>query len=328
MTTNLFTPAQSKWLTLEYGMFLHFGANTVSGVAWGDGAFDPQRFAPDALNCKQWAEIAREAGMRYAVLTAKHHDGFCLWPTELTHHSIKAAAVRRDVVGEFVSAMRDAGIVPGLYYSLWDRNFPQYEDDGAYADFMQAQVAELLDNYGSLTELWFDGGWDKEHPTRDWRWNPDFVNAENADILAGSRWRWREMYELIHTKQADCLVVNNSSSDRPGIPRYHPVDIRTAEHFDFVMDGKRYVPETKNDWATPDDETVHLPLEYCTSLNPDWFHIGGKHFIHPSVATIAGWRTTARANGANLLLNVGPDRHGRIPEVHREYLNAARKITN
>lgn len=326
MTTNLLTPAQNKWLALEYGMFLHFGANTFSGVAWGDGAFDPQRFAPDALDCKQWAEIAREAGMRYAVLTAKHHDGFCLWPTEFTQHSIKTAAVRRDIVGEFVSAMRDAGIKPGLYYSLWDRNFPRYEDDGAYSDFMQSQIAELLDNYGPLVQLWFDGGWDKEHPTRDWRWNPDFIKTENADILSGSRWHWRGIYELIHAKQADCLVANNSSSDRPGIPRYHPVDIRTAEHLDFVMNGKRYVPETKSDWTTPDNKPVHLPLEYCTSLNPDWFYIEGKYFIHPSVATIAGWRTTAYANGANLLLNVGPDKHGQIPEFHREYLNAVRGI--
>ena len=110
------------------------------------------------------------------------------------------------------------------------------------------------------------------------------------------------------------------------MPRYHPVDARTAEHFDFVMDGRRYVPDLRTDWETPASETVYLPLEFCTSLNPDWFYIGGKHFVHPSVETIAGWRGTARRANANLLLNVGPDTRGLIPDVHAEYLRTARKL--
>ncbi len=322
------TDVQNDWLSLEYGMFLHFGPNTFSGVGWGDGTFDPRAFAPDRLDCKQWARVARDAGMRYAVLTAKHHDGFCLWHTKYTDYGVASAAISRDIVGEFVDAMRDVGIKPGLYYSLWDRNYPEYDNDAAYADFMQAQVSELLE-YGPLVELWFDGGWDKEHPTRRWEWKPEFADTVAPEILRGGRWRWRELYDMIHAKQPDCLVVNNSSSDRPGTPRYHPIDARTAEHFDFVMDGKRYVPETRTEWETPDGITVSLPLEYCTSLNPDWFYIGNKHFLHPSVATIIGWRETARASGANLLLNVGPDKHGLIPQVHHDYLvEAARQFGN
>lgn len=319
------TTAQLDWLSLEYGMFLHFGPNTFSGVAWGDGTFDPRSFAPDRLDCKQWAQIASDVGMRYAVLTAKHHDGFCLWRTKHTDYCVSSAAVSRDVVGEFVDAMRDAGIKPGLYYSLWDQNYPDYENDAAYAEFMQAQVSELLENYGPIVELWFDGGWDKEHPTRRWEWKSEFADSVDIEILRGCRWHWQELYDLIHAQQPDCLVVNNSSSDRPGIPRYHPVDVRTAEHFDFVMDGKRYVPEAGTEWTTHEGNPVSLPLEYCTSLNPDWFHIESKHFIHPSVATIAGWRETARSSGANLLLNVGPDKRGLIPEVHSVYLREAAK---
>ena len=315
------TVAQAEWLTLKEALFVHFGPNTFRGVAWGDGSFPAEQFAPTQLNCRQWADMAAEAGMKYAVLTAKHHDGFCLWPTRHTPYSVANSPSRPDVVAQFVEAMRNVGIRPGLYYSLWDRNFPHYEDDAAYADFMQAQVTELLTDYGPLVELWFDGGWDKEHPTRKWDFDPAWANdSALASDLRGYRWQWRELYALIHGLQPDCLVINNSSSDRPGKVRYHPVDVRTAEHFDFVYNGELCVPDLQTEWETPKGETVFLPLEFCTSFNPDWFYIAGKYFVHPSRATIAGWRETARRANANLLLNIGPTREGLLPEVHRAYL--------
>jgi alpha-L-fucosidase len=326
MMNNNPTKAQQHWMELGYGMFLHFGPNTLVGKGWGDGTFPAAQVNFPRLDCRQWAGIAAEAGMKYAVLTAKHHDGFCLWPSAHTDYCIKNTPQRRDIVGEYIEAFRSAGIETGLYYSLWDCNCPFYEDDTAYAEYMQAQIRELLTGYGDIVELWFDGGWDKVFPTRKWDYNPETDGAVDPELLRGARWRWRELYALIHQLQPHCLVANNSSSALPGVARYQPIDLRTAEHFDFVFREQVCKPDTRTQWTRDDGESVFLPLEFCTSLNPDWFHTGRNHFVHPSAHTIAGWRQTAREHNANLLLNVGPNRDGLIPQYHRDYLIAARQL--
>lgn len=322
------TPAQTSWMQLGYGMFIHFGPNTFAGVAWGDGKFPAEQFNPRHLDTRQWAATAAEAGMKYAVLTTKHHDGFCLWPSDFTDYSVKNSPLGRDVVGEFVESCRGAGIKPGLYYSHWDVKCPFYNDDAAYAEYMRQQCSELLTRYGDIVELWFDGGWDKEHPTREWPYDPAWLGDPAVDqaALHGARWHWRELYELIHRLQPGCLVVNNSSSDRPGGVRYHPVDIRTSEHFDFIWKDRIYEPITDPVCVNDEGAPVYLPLEFNTSLNPDWFCIQGKFYSHPSADTIAYWHRTAREAGGNLLLNAGPNADGLIPEYHRRYLFQAARL--
>jgi len=311
---------RDNWRNLGYGMFIHFGVNTFSGVGWGDGQFPAAGFKPDQLNPQQWAEIAVEAGMKYAVLTTKHHDGFCLWPSRYTEYSVKNSGCKRDVVAEYVEAFRAAGLKVGLYYSLWDRNFPAYADDAAYADYMKAQMTELLTNYGPILEMWFDGGWDKDHPTKDWPYDPMWEQNPQSGLSHGERWRWSELYEHIHALQPECLVIQNSSSDRPGVIKYPPVDIRTSEHYDFIW---------QNRICEAADPAGMLPLEYCTTLTPDWFWSEKRTgFTHPSAGTIADWLRRAREQRANLLLNVGPDHHGLIPEYHRFFLKNALKMVN
>jgi alpha-L-fucosidase len=320
--------AQQAWLELGYGMFIHFGPNTFAGTAWGDGTFRAIDFRPAELDCRQWAGVAAEAGMRYAVLTAKHHDGFCLWPTSLTDYSIKNTPDQRDVVGEFVGACRAAGIRPGLYYSLWDRNCSVYDDDAAYAAFMRGQVNELLSSYGDIVELWFDGGWDKEHPTREWPYDVAWEEDPQIDraVLRGSRWEWRALYDSIKAVQPDCIVLNNSGSDRPGTPRTFPLDARTSEHLEFVFHDKLFQADQREVWRDDDGQELFLPLEYSTSLNPHWFHTGKPFYLHPSAHTIAGWKETARQANANFLLNVGPNRQGLIPDYHRHFLIEATRL--
>ena len=320
--------AQKAWLDLQYGLFIHFGPNTFAGAAWGDGAFPAADFAPGKLDCRQWAELAAESGMKYAVLTSKHHDGFCLWPSELTDYSIKHSPSQRDVVAEFVEACHEFGVKPGLYYSLWDKNCPFYEDDAAYAAYMRGQLHELLSNYGDIAELWFDGGWDKEHPTREWPYNPNWEHDSQIDpaVLRGSRWEWRELYHSIKKLQPNCVVLNNSGSDRPGVPRTFPLDARTSEHLEFIFQEKTYTADLREVWSDDQGNEVFLPLEFCTSLNPDWFHINRDYFLHPSAHTIAGWLQKARAANANFLLNVGPNRDGLIPDYHRQFLLEAKKL--
>jgi alpha-L-fucosidase len=277
---------------------VHYGPWTWTGV--GDGKFPAERVNTE-IDVRAWAVLAREAGMRYAVLTAKHVDGFCLWPSAHTKYS-----ARRDLVRAFVDAFRDEGLKVGFYYALLDRNCPFYEDDARYADYMRAQVSELLSEYGEIVELWFDGAWDKDHASRDWPHEP-------GETSVGARWEWARLYEHIHRIQPNCLVIQNSSSDRPGIPNYLPVDVRTAEQFDFIWREKLCVPGVD----------PNLPLEYCATLTPGWFWQAGAAYSHASAETIAGWRMRAAREQANLLLNIGPDISGNMPEYHRQFLIAA-----
>lgn len=320
------SPAQRAWMDLGYGLFLHFGANTFAGTAWGDGKFPASGFAPTRLDPEQWAGMAAEAGMRYAVLTAKHHDGFCLWPTGLSEYSTANSPGAPDVVGRFAEAFRAAGLKVGLYYSLWDRNYPDYEDDAAYAGYMRGQMTELLSGYGEIVELWFDGGWDKDHPTRQWAYDPAWESDPASGLCHGERWEWRRLYEHIHQLQPDCLVIKNSSSDWPGDVRYHPVDARTSEHYHFIWEERVREPRLNPYFTDENGKSVYLPLEFCTSITPGWFWNAGQGYSHPAPAAIADWHDSARAAGANLLLNIGPDMSGRLPEYHRDYLKKARAL--
>ncbi len=307
--------AQKAWQKLGYGMFIHFGVNTFSGSAWGDGQFPAKDFAPDKLNPRQWAEVAAEAGMKYGVLTAKHHDGFCLWPTQYSDYSVANSPGQQDVIALFVESFREVGIQTGLYYSLWDNHCPVYNDDYAYIDYMKNQLTELLNSYGPILEMWFDGAWVKDHPTRDWPFDTAWLENPECGYSSGTRWGWKEIYEHIHRLQPECLVIMNSSSDCPGKVKYGPMDIRTSEHYDFVW---------QDQICTPDKDYDAIPLEYCTTLTPDWFWSEKRTgFCHPSARTIADWYSRARAENNNLLLNIGPDKHGLIPEYHRTFLRQA-----
>lgn len=320
------TLAQRNWLELGYGLFLHFGPNTFAGVGWGDGNFPAAEFTPTRLDPAQWAEMAVQAGMRYAVLTAKHHDGFCLWPSQHTDYSVKNSPGRPDVVRRFTDAFRKAGLKVGLYYSLWDRNFPAYEEDAAYANYMRQQISELLTEYGEIVEMWFDGGWDKDHPTRQWMFDPAWEEDPQSGLCHGERWEWRKLYEHIHQLQPNCLVVKNSSSDWPGDVRYPPLDIRTSEHFHFIWEESERSARLEQTFKNERGEPVYLPLEYCTTITPGWFWNENQGYSHPSAATLADWHEAARMNGANFLLNIGPNKAGLLPEVHRSFLTRAAQL--
>lgn len=154
------TAGQLAWQEAGLGVFFHFGVNTFNGREWSDGTLSPQTFNPADFDAVQWIDIVRQAGARYVVLTAKHHDGFCLWPTETTNYSVKSSPWRDgkgDVVGELAQACREAGLGFGLYLSPWDRNASCYADPEAYDRFYAAQLTELCTRYGELFEIWFDG---------------------------------------------------------------------------------------------------------------------------------------------------------------------------
>lgn len=152
------TPAQFRWHQQELQVFIHFGINTFTGKEWGDGTEDPNLFAPTALDCEQWARVAKENGFTRMTLSAKHHDGFCLWPSRYTEHSVKSSKWREgqgDVVGEFVKACRKYGLGVGIYLSPWDRHDKRY-GTAAYNDYYINQINELFDRYGKIDSFWLD----------------------------------------------------------------------------------------------------------------------------------------------------------------------------
>jgi alpha-L-fucosidase len=322
------TKAQADWMKLGYGMFIHFGPGTIRGQSYGDGSFPAEKVVFEMLDVAQWAGTAAEAGMKYAMLTSKHVDGFCLWPSRHTEYSMKNSPMKKDIVRLFVDEFKKAGIKTGFYYCFIDNNFRQFKNDPVYNEYVRNQVTELLTDYGDVLELWFDGAWVKDHPTGDWPWDPNWEKNPDFKHKLGERWEWNKLYSLVHKLQPDCLVVNNSSSDKPGAVKYLPIDIRTAERFDFVWKGKRCEPITDPVFTTPDGRKVYLPLEYCDSLAADWFWKKSDEKKQPSVEKICGWYRRARKTHANLLLNTGPDATGVIPDYNRHNLSEAAKRLN
>ena len=147
---------QLAWFDRKFYAFIHFGVNTFTDREWGDGTEPESIFNPEKLDCRQWARALSGAGMKGMILTAKHHDGFCLWPSRYTEHSVKNCPVKRDVVGEAAQACREAGIGFGVYLSPWDRNSAYYGTP-EYNDYYCNQLEELLTQYGELFCVWLDG---------------------------------------------------------------------------------------------------------------------------------------------------------------------------
>ena len=158
------TPSQLAWQQLEYYAFIHFGMNTFTDHEWGEGRAHPDTFNPASLNCRQWARVVRDAGMKGMIITAKHHDGFCLWPSSTTTYTVQKSKWREgkgDVLKEMSEACREYGLKFGVYISPWDRNHPLYGTP-AYNRVYREQWREVLTGYGDVFEAWLDGANDQK----------------------------------------------------------------------------------------------------------------------------------------------------------------------
>ncbi|MDR6866634.1 alpha-L-fucosidase [Microbacterium resistens] len=281
------TPAQLRWQRAGLGMFVHFGVNTFAGREWSDGSLPPSIFDPSALDAEQWARAAVSLGAASVVLTAKHHDGFCLWPTRTTDYSVASSPWRGgagDVVGELAKACAAHGLGLGLYLSPWDRHAPEYDDPERYDDLYAAQLTELMTGYGDLVEVWFDG--------------------------AGSEGRvydWPRYMEIVRRHQPDAMIFNMGE---PTIRWIGNEDGLAADPVDYTADSVPLSQYVTGAASLP--TRIYLPPECDVSIRRGWFWHedeepkGLDHLLAIHLASIG--------LGANLLLNVPPSRSGLIDE--------------
>lgn len=298
------TPSQLEWQRDELAMFLHFGINTFTNREWGDGKEDPAIFAPTALDARQWARAAAAAGFRAMVLTAKHHDGFCLWPTRTTRHSVASSPWRGgggDVVREFTEACRTENLRAGLYLSPWDRNSPVYGDSPRYNDLYCDQLTELLTNYGPIHEVWFDGA------------NGEGPNGKRQE------YDWPRVWQLVRKLQPQAVMFSDAGPDirwignetgSAGQTNWSTMDPKAVPYPGASGEGIiRALQE-----GDPDG-TVWRPGETDVSIRPGWFYHPAEDSRVKTVEDLVAIYFSSVGRNSKLLLNVPPTREGRLHEI-------------
>lgn len=277
------SPQQLAWQELEIGVLIHFGTNTFQDREWGDGTADPKIFNPSQLDAAQWARAAKAGGASYLILVAKHHDGFCLWPSRHTEFSVKNSPWRGgkgDLVREVSEACRKEGLRFGVYLSPWDRHEPSYADSKKYDDYYNKQIVELATRYGPLTEFWLDGAGSEGHVYDFMRYirtlrtyQPNVLLFAALDLLPYADIRW------VGNEDGSAQEENWNVIDGYNVLRWRPAEADT--------------PLRKGHWFWhPKSEGRLKSLDEIM----DAYH-----------------KTVGR--GAQLVLGLAPDDRGLIPEV-------------
>ncbi len=303
------------WEALGYGVFIHFGMSTFVGQELPDGKTSVSSYNPDRLDVDQWISVARDAGMKYAVLTTKHVAGHCLWPSRHTNYSVAESGNKTDVVGAFVKACERRGILPGLYYCSWDNHhlFGSLTPSmggrlsvgggtgqlayttSLYQDFQTAQLTELLSGYGPIAEVWIDIPGVLGQGYRTFLYNhvaelqPDAVVMMNSGIDDGTH------YNLDYSWPSDLIAIERNLPPASGHVRWREIE------------GKRY----------------YIPAEMCDPIGKEWFYVEGD--MPGPDDQLLTLLVECRKRGANLLLDVPPDKHGLIPNTCVEALSRLRK---
>jgi alpha-L-fucosidase len=261
---------QLKWQEMEYYAFVHFSLNTYTDQSWGYGNEDIRLFNPGELDCRQWARICKEAGMKGIIITAKHHCGFCLWPSKYTEYSVKNAPWKNgtgDVVREMADACKEYGLKLGIYLSPWDRNHPDYGKP-EYITYFRNQLTELLTNYGPIFEVWFDGanGGDGYYGGAN----------ETRTIDRTTYYDWKNTYSMIRKLQPD-IVIWNDGGDRGDLRWVGTEEGYVGETNWSLLNGKGEVEWGMLHFGLENGDSW-VPAEVNTSIRPEWFY-------HPSEDT-------------------------------------------
>lgn len=315
------SPQQLEWQKLGLTAFLHFGINTFTDREWGDGKEDPNLFNPSDLNTDQWVRTLKEAGFKLVILTAKHHDGFCLWPTKTTPHSVantKWRGGKGDVMADLRKSCDKYGIKLGVYLSPWDRNAECYGDSPKYNDMFVAQLTELLTNYGKIDEVWFDGacgeGPNGKKQVYDWpRFREVITKLQPEAVLAisGDDVRW---------------VGNESGLGREtewSVTALSPtIYAHSAESNKRLGIGEMSKNIGSREILAKADRAYWWPAEVDVSIRPGWFY--HEKQLPKSLRELAEIYLNSVGRNAVLLLNIPPDTKGRIAEPDVKRLNELR----
>ncbi len=285
---------QFNWQRQELTAFLHFGINTFYGREWGNGAEDPARFNPSELDADQWISTLAQSGFKCAILTCKHHDGFCLWPSAYTGHSVKNSPWKEgngDVVKEVADACHRHGIGFGVYLSPWDRNSSLYGTD-EYNDYFVNQLTELLTNYGDVAEVWLDGACGE---------------GPNGRVQEYDFERW---YAVVRELQPDAVIAIMGP------------DVRWV--------GTENCIGRATEWSvvpTGADETLAwYPVEVDVSIRPGWFyHEDEDDSVKSPEQLMDIYFTSVGMNGV-LLLNIPPDTRGLLADADIESLKGFKAL--
>ena len=287
--TNQVEPQKNvqDWEKLKYGMFIHFNMNTFARAEYDNGRMPAAAFAPGKLDVDQWIRTAKDAGMKYAVLTAKHTGGFCLWDSKVTwkgkeyDYDIASSGYKKDVVAQFMESCRKYGIKPALYYCLWDDHNQPVSTKSGYFQLVKDQITELVTNYQGLVEIWID--------------IPSILQPDQRT----------ELYNIVKSHQPECLVTCNNGFTDGSVMANFPADITNGERTLPPVTGHNPLREIN-------DKKYYIPMEVCQTINQNWFWMEGD--VTKSVRTLYNWYKESTNRGANLLLDVPPDFSGSIPQ--------------
>ena len=301
------TENQLRWQDMEMYAFIHYSLNTYTDQEWGFGNEDPSLFNPSDLDCRQWARVCKQAGMRGIIFTAKHHCGFCLWPSAYTEYSVKNSPWKNgkgDVVRLLADACREEGLKFAVYLSPWDRNHPEYGRP-AYVTYFRNQLRELLTSYGDIFEVWFDGA----NGGDGWYGGAN----ETRHIDRTTYYKWPETYRMIRELQPQCLIWNDGS-DR-GDLRWVGTEAGNVGETNWSLlnhDGEvtwpmlHYGLEDGDSW---------VPGETNTSIRPGWFYHKTEDEHVKSLSKLMDTYYKSVGRNSTLLLNFPIAPNGRIHPV-------------
>ena len=311
---------QLAWHEMEYYMFVHFTVNTFTDKEWGYGDEKESVFNPTELDCRQWAKVARDAGMKGIIITAKHHDGFCLWPSEFTNHSVKSSVWRNgkgDVLKELRKACDEYGLKLGVYLSPWDRNNSFYGSP-EYLTYYRNQLRELLTNYGDIFEVWFDGanGGDGYYGGAN----------ETRKIDNKTYYDWPNTHKIVRELQPSAVMFSDAGPDIRWVGNESGMGSLT--NWCLLKKDNMY---PGGDFAKilgegHEDGNYWVPAEVDVSIRPGWFYHKDQDSLVRSPENLMELYYSSVGRNSNLLLNVPPDRTGQLHENDIKSLLAFREL--